>query len=205
MVKLRFLVFFRVLDVRIKLSYGLTHEFGLDFLDYLKHDCGLDIKSLDEIELDTSCSLEHSKSVVVEVIDNDIIRKIPQFRRAHECTVFINKDGYLGQFYKLKIEKKVERKYLFPIRRFYCISFELDKQRLINHWIKDGCPQYWPDVEKEELEMKYFEFSLTDGHYYRVKAQNLLGAINFYVDLKTVNTGRGGALLNVKAINPVEE
>ena len=131
----------------------------------------------------------------MEVKDETIIRKIPQFF-ARTCVNITVPGGYMGRYYKLKVEPRYEaiKRAFLPTQKkiVACkIYSELDKNELVLDWIAAGCVESWNIVEIKQLKNYLITTIDSDGSKYKRSfvATNLGQAYEkFVVHMQSLNS-----------------
>lgn len=158
---MKFRILFDSIDFSsVKLLYGLTDDYGVDFIENLKREYP-ELKNIHikNIEVRTSCPVDHYESYRIEIDNFETIQKIPHFKRRNFVNVKINKDGFLGQF--LTTDITINRKrHGFKLLKTAEIRFILDDEAILNKWIDDGCPLEWPYIKHPRVHK--YEITFTD-------------------------------------------
>ena len=194
--------------------YGLTDDYGTEFLNIVKKENNIKCNDYSKFIISMTCPYIAKKryEVRVDILPNININNIERFKNKTVVNVYIP-DGFLGKYIKYNLRICYKTKYLlFKNVDTYVINFVIDNDALIQDWMIAGCPLEWnlDNIEKnkntyivEYLDgkiMLYKAYSITslleNLYYYKTMSyyssdlftsiSNLSNDIKSIIDLKTL-------------------
>jgi|GEM_PF-6356042 len=131
--------------------HNMTNNIGMELVELIHEELGFKVAAK-QLFVFHECPAFNNSIYHINISDENIINKIPQFRTREKIQVTVP-DGFLGKFWDMQINRSNTITNYSTLRFIlsgfskklmnYDIRFAMNDNEIIKEWIKAGCPEKW--------------------------------------------------------------